>query len=106
MSNNKLYQHRVVIDMPPRTSRTHGFETSKFRDFKGSDLPIKPKSKTQMLCDLERRNTFLERKTVCSLMPSSELSDKEFRKLFSRPASHPDLSVAVNNTLVCSLRLA
>ena len=106
MLNNKLHQHRVVIEMPSRTSRTHGFETSKFRDFKGSDLPTKTKSKAQKLRDLERRKTFLERKTVCSLLPCSELSDKEFRKLFSRPASHPDLPVAVNNTLVCSLRLA
>ena len=31
---------------------------------------------------------------------------QEFRKLFSRPASHPDLPVAVNNTLMCSLKLA
>ena len=109
MSHNKTHHQVTVIEMPSRTRyhlRMCGFETSKIRDFKGSDLPTKPKSKAQKLRDLERRKTFLERKTVCSSLPCSELSDKEFRKLFSRPASHPDLPVAVNNTLVCSLKLA
>ena len=109
MSHNKTHQQITVIEMPSRTRyhlRMCGFETSKIRDFKGSDLLTKPKNKAQKLLDLERRKTFLERKTVCSSLPCSELSDKEFRKLFSRPASHPDLPVAVNNTLVCSLKLA
>ena len=64
MLNNKLHQHQVVIETTSRTSRTHGFETSKLKDFKSSDLPTKPKSKAQKLRDLERRKTFLERETM------------------------------------------
>ena len=46
----------------------------------------------------------LERKMVCSSMPGAELTDKEFRRLFSRPACQPD--IAVNDTLVSNLKLA
>ena len=52
------------------------------------------------------RETSLEWNTVCSFMPGSDLSDKEFRKLFFRPAGTQDLPEAVNNTLACSLKLA
>ena len=41
-----------------------------------------------------------------SLMPGSELSDREFQKLFSRPASLQDLSTVVNDALVHSLKVA
>ena len=64
----------------------------------GSKLTFKL-SEAQELTDLERKN-------VCSLLPGAGLSDKEFRKIFFRPASQHDLPVAVNTTLVCSLILA
>lgn len=41
---------------------------------------------------------------VCSSMPGAELTDKEFRRLFCRPACQPD--IAVNDTLVSNLKLA
>ena len=52
------------------------------------------------------RKTSLEWNTVCSLMPGSELSDKEFRKLFSQPASLQDPSSVVTDTLAGSLKVA
>ena len=51
-----------------------------------------------------QREAPLKTNTVCPFMPGSALSDKEFGKLFSRPDTQPE--VAVNNTLVCSLRHA
>ena len=76
MSNNKLHQDRVVIEMPSRTSRTHGFEISKFRDFKRSDLPTKPKSKAQKLRDLERRKAFLKGKLYVLRCPVQNFRTK------------------------------
>ena len=52
------------------------------------------------------RKTCSEWNTASSLMPGSELSDREFRKLFSRPASLQDLSTVVNDALVHSLKVA
>ena len=46
------------------------------------------------------------RKTENPVMPGSELSDKEFHKLFYQPANVQDLAAVVNDTLVCSLRRA
>ena len=54
---------------------------------------------------VELRETSLERKNVCSLFPGSELPDNQFRKFF-RPASRPYMHLAVNGTLVSSLKLA
>ena len=58
-------------------------------------------------CDADdRKNTqTLERKAICSLFPGSELPDKQFRKFF-RPASRPDIHLAVNGTLMSSLKFA
>ena len=67
-------------------------------DKQGSKLTLKLREAQEL--------TALERKNVCSWLPGAGLSDKEFRKLFSRPASQSDLHVAVNNTLVSSLKLA
>ena len=53
---------------------------------------------------VELWETSLERKNV-SLFPGSELPDNQFRKFF-RPASRPDIHLAVNGTLVSSLKLA
>ena len=52
------------------------------------------------------RETSVEWNTVCSLMPGSELSDREFRKLFFQPASLQDLSPVINDTLAGSLKVA
>ena len=41
-----------------------------------------------------------------SLMPGSELSDREFQKLFSRPTSQQDISSVVNDTLAGCLKVA
>ena len=52
------------------------------------------------------RKPSLEWNTVCSLMPGSELSDREFQKVFSLPASLQDLSSVVTDTLAGSLKVA
>ena len=52
------------------------------------------------------RKTSLDWNTVSSLMPGSELSDREFQKLFFRPASLQDISSVVNDTLAGSLKVA
>ena len=49
---------------------------------------------------------YLEGKLLGSSMPGAELTDKEFWRLFSRPTCQPDIHVAVNDTLVSSLKLA
>ena len=85
--------------------RTFRYATCKFRDFKNSDLQGEFKSRAQKERDLKRRKTFFERKTVCAMTPGAELSDREFQKLFSRPAIQPELSVATDS-LVCSLEFA
>ena len=61
MSHNKTHHQVTVIEMPSRTRyhlRMCGFETSKIRDFKGSDLLTKPKSKAQKVRDLEGEKHF------------------------------------------------
>ena len=52
------------------------------------------------------RKTSVESENVCSLMPGSQLLDKEFQRFFFQPAYKPDPTVAVNNTLVSSLKVA
>ena len=52
------------------------------------------------------RKTSLDWNTVSSLMPGSELSDREFQKLFFRPASLQDISSVVNDTLAGCLKVA
>ena len=52
------------------------------------------------------RKTSLDWNTVSSLMPGSQLSDREFQKLFFQPASLQDLSSVVNDTLARSLKAA
>ena len=52
------------------------------------------------------RKTSLDWNTVSSLMPGSQLSDREFQKLFFQPASLQDHSSVVNDTLARSLKVA
>ena len=55
---------------------------------------------------IKLRKTSSEWNTASSLMPGSELSDREFQKLFFRPASLQELSSVLNDTLAGSLKVA
>ena len=113
-------QHTVIQKSKSRAQRSRDFKRRQtflekksvcaswpFYELEGQDLSSEIQNGADDQQEIKLSSKFdLERKMLCPSMPGAELTDKEFRRLFSRPVCQPDVHLAVNDTLVSNLKLA